>query len=357
MTFVTRPNLDSRQFKQVSGSTLSLEGETDFIGILKSKGVEIDPNITGDTLDYNEYALVYDYEKNKIVLQEVVARYSGIAERNVGGIREGDEFTEATMSEMWDTLIREEKIPTLVDPSITSFTATETGFREIGAIINSTFNIVFNRGKIEIVSTTYNSFDFRSGEVERYVYSGPSLTVENITNSLTNSTTLTNYEIVSGAQSWNCTVYFGEGSQPTTSYGNTEYYDENTETTVQLEPYPAGSIVSTNRTITGVYPYFATTSNITSLTKRPLAAHGSAVIVEMVAETSSNKQTLEIPNVWGTLSRIEQYNELSGQWDIIDINSFTQSTTTNNINGYTINYNVFTHNGSLIGARRLRFTF
>jgi hypothetical protein len=354
--FVTRPNLDSRQFKQVSGSTLSLEGETDFIGILKSKGVEIDANITGDTINFDEYALVFDHAKNKIVLQEIVSRYTGTAERDVGGIREGDVFSGSSMTEMWDFLIREEKIPTLVAPNITSFTATETGFREIGAIINSTFNIIFNRGKIEIVSTTYNSFDVRRGEVERYVYAVPSLTVENITNSLTNSTTLSNYEIVSGAQSWNCRAYYTQGPQPITSYGNTEYYDEN-DNLIQLSSYPAGNILSTNRTVTGVYPYFATTSNITTLTKRPLAAHGSTVIVDVVAESLSNKQTLEIANVWGTLSRIEQYNDLSGQWDIIDINSFTQSTTTNNINGYIINYNVFTHNGSLIGARRLRFTF
>ena len=56
--FFTRPELEDRQFKQLSGSTLTLSGETNFVGVLKSKGVEIDATITtgtsiGDVLSWD----------------------------------------------------------------------------------------------------------------------------------------------------------------------------------------------------------------------------------------------------------------------------------------------------------------
>jgi len=56
MTFVTRPNLDNNAFRQESGTTLTLTGTTNFIGILQSKGTEIDADSTG-ALD--GYALKY----------------------------------------------------------------------------------------------------------------------------------------------------------------------------------------------------------------------------------------------------------------------------------------------------------
>lgn len=41
MPFNTRPKLDDNFFEQQSGHTLTMYGETDFVGVLKSKGVEI----------------------------------------------------------------------------------------------------------------------------------------------------------------------------------------------------------------------------------------------------------------------------------------------------------------------------
>jgi hypothetical protein len=47
--FFTRPHLDNTQFQQLSGETLTLSGITNFSGVLKSKGVEIDASLTGAT--------------------------------------------------------------------------------------------------------------------------------------------------------------------------------------------------------------------------------------------------------------------------------------------------------------------
>lgn len=59
MAFFTRPDLSSVQFKQMSGSTLTMSGATDFIGTLKSKSVEIDATLTGATSAITGHVLTY----------------------------------------------------------------------------------------------------------------------------------------------------------------------------------------------------------------------------------------------------------------------------------------------------------
>jgi len=53
--FFARPNLEDVSFKQLTGSTLTMSGTTNFVGVLKSKGIEIDATTgatTGTVLTY-----------------------------------------------------------------------------------------------------------------------------------------------------------------------------------------------------------------------------------------------------------------------------------------------------------------
>ena len=77
--------------------------------------------------------------------------------------------------------------------------------------------------------------------------------------------------------------------------------------------------------------------------------------VAMVAETGGNKQKIDIPVAWSTITGLQQFNTLSGQWDTISLSSFTVTSVTNTIQGNIVNYNRYTHNGSTIGGRSLRF--
>ncbi len=92
MTLVTRPNIDNRQFTQISGTTFNWEGENDFVGILKSKGVEIDADaseaLSGFTLSFinNKIKLVdpssfidSDFDSDRATTRD------GIPSVNVGG--------------------------------------------------------------------------------------------------------------------------------------------------------------------------------------------------------------------------------------------------------------------------------
>jgi hypothetical protein len=123
------------------------------------------------------------------------------------------------------------------------------------------------------------------------------------------------------------------------------------------------SIESTITTGTSImYPYYATTSNITAITQQPLPTKGFAYVqTEMVKESGVNKQTADFPVSWGSIKGVQFYNTFSEQWEWIigdktnSLSTFSQSSTTHLIKGALVNYKRFIHNGSLTGARSLRW--
>jgi hypothetical protein len=71
----------------------------------------------------------------------------------------------------------------------------------------------------------------------------------------------------------------------------------------------------------------------------------------LVSEDGTHKQTVQIPQVWGTIGTLQQYNTLSGNWDNIDLATFTKTSII--ING--VDYWQYVYNGSTIGSRQLKF--
>lgn len=277
-----------------------------------------------------------------------VITYTGSAERTVGGITDGDSFTTATMTAMWDKLIKQEKFPILAAPSST-FVSDYTGYREIGEIITTiTFNAAFDQGSINPQYTAASPY--RSGPPNKYIYTGGTLT-DSISTSLTDVQTESGYTVISGAQSWTCQVAYDAGVQPKSSYDNN--YDV---------PLPAGSTAVDTQTITGVYPYYGTTSVITTLTKQPLASMSSSYVqIDMIAESGTDKQKAEFPQVWSAITGIQFYNTVSSAWEWIggtqanSLTYFDKTASTETIQGNVINYWLYTHNGPLTGARQTRW--
>lgn len=267
--------------------------------------------------------------------------YSGISERSVGGISEGQVFNETSINSIIDLLIKEEKYPELTNPSLI-FTSSIIGYQEVGSIINIIFTSTFNRGSI--TPQYYSENSFRSGSPILYQYSGYGLS-NSIKSDLTDIKLLTNYKVLLGNQIWTSRVSYSEGCQPKSSYNNNYASKLN-----------AGETNFISRSITGVYPYFATTVSISIITKQNLVSHGTIVETSMVEELPSIKQSVEFPESWGTITKLEQYNPLSNQWDVIDLNTFAMTEIFKDINGNQIKYYKYTHAGSLISSRRLRWS-
>lgn len=261
----------------------------------------------------------------------------------------GTTFSNKTFTEMMNLMLYPELFPSLTNPSQTNFTLTPSGFREIGEQFSAggiTLNSTFSRGSI---NPAYSTNGFRSGLPNAYIYTGPgSIPSPQSSTSLTNATAITTaYTVVQGAQSWTSIVAYDAGQQPLSSTGNN--FDS---------PLPAGQTNNNlTRTITGVYPVWATTVVISTFTKQSLQSMTTNIInIDMVAETGGNKQTIDIPTAWSTITGIQQLNTLSNTYDTISLGTFTVTSVTRTIQGVGgIPYNRYTHNGSTIGGRRLRF--
>ncbi len=265
-------------------------------------------------------------------------------------ISTGTTFSNKTFTEMMNMMLYPELFPSLTNPSQTNFTLSPSGFREIGeqfAIGGITLSSTFSRGSI---NPAYGTNGFRSGLPNAYIYTGPgSVLTPQSSTSLTNSTaTAAVYTIVQGAQSWTSRVAYDAGQQPLSSTGNNFN-----------SPLPAGQTNNNlTRTITGVYPVFATTVNISTLTKQGLQSMTSNITVDVVTESGGGgaKQTIDIPQAFSTITGLQQFNTLSNVFDNINLATFTVTSVTKTIQGVSnIPYDRYTHNGSVIGARKLRF--
>lgn len=135
MSFFTRLPLEDRQVKQETGSTLTLSGETNFVGTLKSKGIEIDASISGTSIGD---ILTWDGSKIKLEASPTFSGgsviYSGATPSTVtvGGISAGTVLTGKTFNDLWEELL----VP-YVSPAFTSFSVSgQANTVEVGTTLS-----------------------------------------------------------------------------------------------------------------------------------------------------------------------------------------------------------------------------
>jgi hypothetical protein len=260
-------------------------------------------------------------------------------------IPQGSTFTAQTFTEMMNRMLYPTLYPSLVNPS-NGFSLSQAGFQEIGLDTALNFTASFNRGSINPQYTATSPY--RSGLPNTYNYTGTGVS-NNPSTSLSNTETVASYIVPQGYQTWTGSVSYDIGVQPKDSVG----VDFNT-------PLAAGTTSPNTVWINGVYPPFATTVAIGTLTKQSLQTMTSLIQVSMVAETGGVNQRIDIPIVWSAITGLEQFNTLSNTWDGINLSSFTTpiapTTVTHTIQGNTVTYNRYTYQGPPIGARQLRFT-
>lgn len=268
---------------------------------------------------------------------------------SVGGISAGTSFNNVSIEDFINMMLYPELYPTLTPPS-SSFTLTESGYHEIGEVISTLhFSCTFNRGSI---SPAYGTSGYRSGPPNNYNYTGTGLPSDVASTSLTDTQTVSSHTVASGTESWTASVDYDAGEQPLSSEGNN--YDS---------PLAAGTTSADTVSVVGVYPYYGTTSDITTLTKQSLTSMSASYYqLNMVAEDGTNKQTADFPDDFNTITGIQYYNTNNNSWEWINgskSNSLatftTDDTITKSIQGNTVGYIRYTHNGSTIGARYLRF--
>ena len=231
--------------------------------------------------------------------QQVIFNEVGTTAIAVGGIASGTDLENKSVYEIFDMMLYPELFPTLTAPSNT-FSLAQAGLREIGESgLTLNFTATFNQGSINPQYTAASPF--RSGLPITYYYGGPLMNYSISSTSLSNSQIAYNFYVSAGTQTWTNTVTYSEGVQPKSSKGN----DFNS-------PLPAGTTSSQSVSIIGVYPYFGTTVNITTLTKQPLTLMNSVYVqIDMIGEDGVNKQKAKFPVAWSTITGVQFFNTVS----------------------------------------------
>lgn len=267
----------------------------------------------------------------------------------VGGIVKGDFFFSSgktfqeTMEQMFYPIIN----PTFINLSL-SFSDDADDLYEIGTVPTIDFTAAFNRGAINLDSVFQ---DYRSGLPNTYYYGGPGLPASVFNTALTDIQTIDAIPIVQGTMSWTCYVRYDQGPQPKNNKGGN--YDN---------PLPAGDTSIQTLTTEGVYPLFATSVLITTMTKQSLVSMltGNNIEIDLVAETGGSKQSFEIPVAWLSarpLQDIATYNTMSGNWDSTGLSKWVSSDITETVQGSNISYKQYTYTGSDRAVVKIRLIF
>lgn len=277
----------------------------------------------------------------------------------VGGISVGTTLTGKTYSELFEELLVPELCGTITEPS-TNVVLSASGLYEIGCTLSQTVTANFNRGSI---NPQYCSVSpYRSGLPNAYCFTGPEdmpIGWQSCT-ALSATAVDSSYTVAIGTQSWgSCTRY--DCGEPALGSKGTEY----------CAALPSGITLAASDSIIGTYPLYGTTSDISTLTKQPLQNMSTANNIDMVlvAESGGNKQKFEIPCAWlgaptnRPLIGVCQYNTVSAQWEYpggsatSSLNLWTSSSVSEIVQGNSVNYCRYTHNGVDRGEVCIRLVF
>lgn len=301
----------------------------------------------------------------------------------LGGIALNTTFSAMTMKDMFDALLYKEVNPTISQPSV-SLAAngfTNNGSYEVGSTVSCGLNTTLNKGSITPV---YNEQGKKvaasaawAGDATSYVFEGAIAGTKTVgTDAEATATTcnLAQQPITKtwAAQTFKVTVNYAAGP-----------YDSYSSKGNKVATNAAGNKVSNTLTIKGALPVYATTSDITKLTRQSsMVINGDGNIqlgqgknAQFVSEdVAGNKQAILVPATWftGSTFTMQQYDTSTSQWK--NVTGFSIKTVTVNWGDKTVTggakdktidgnapadadqvYKYIEWTGDTIGARAVKF--
>ena len=289
MTFFARPNLDNTQFKQLSGSTLTLSGQTQIAttsGLTLSDGnggnIVITANNASPATD--GYVLTYDDASKQICLALSSAsggsqNYCGISPTTcaVGGLPAGSPISGLTLSCIIQEIVAPVLSPTCSQPYNTLSLSPAVSTLEIGCNISFIAMGAFNQGSVSPVYCAGTSC--RTGLPNCYYY------VDSVggtcfipSSALSNSTGLATTPIHVGGNIVSLHVGYNAGQYPKKSDG----------TTVGMTCCPAGNAPTVTQSVNGILPYFYGSSTSLPVAGNALLATGTKVVADSTGDITVN---------------------------------------------------------------------
>lgn len=263
----------------------------------------------------------------------------------VGGIAQGTKVSDLegkTFAEMFDDLLFPTVNPTFTAPSASIAFKSYSSTQEIGAAgpTSANFTTGYNAGAITLNGTKQADRGGSHNTASSFIY---------VNGSASNKTLPSTVAL--GSTTFKYRAAYGEGPQPKNNKGGD--YDS---------PLAAGTVDSSQITLNGTYPWYATTATAGTLTKQSLIAWNatagkmstSSNGFEVKPHTAAAPQMFKIPR---QVSSIQIYNSFAGKWESDKVSNWDESTSSETINGNTRTYYTYTYNGDARGAVKLIVKF
>lgn len=256
----------------------------------------------------------------------------------VGGIAAGTTVAQLsklkTVSEMFDELLFPTVQPTAIAPTASLSLKNYAATQEVGAAAPTEANFTksWNQGQIKIGNTVKST---RAG----------AMTSEKLYYGTSEDNAVANLDKVpAGATSYYYRVYYAEGPQPLDSKGNNA---------TSISKLAAGNVTSSAVTVNGVYPFYGNVNSSTAFAK--LALTTATSFTQKLAAENPGKHTFKLPH---NITKFEALNTLSNQYEVVDSSKFTKTTEQIDVNGNSVQYNVYTRNDAgYVGEVTYRITY
>lgn len=268
--------------------------------------------------------------------------------QTIGGLPSGTTVSSLsdgtkTVSQVLDTLLFPTAYPTYTQPSC-SLTDNVANLQIAGASINITLNTTANRGTIN-TSWDPGSQGAFAGAVTAARYSHNSVNTD--INVGPGSTDIDNVQInghtvALGSNSWTLTVTFAAGLDPLDSAGN-----------IVAGAAFAGGSKSNSTSFEGVFPIKLGTDS-GGFTDRSLVSHNANNIQcsQNYNETAAIRHRIKISNAMINSRTVtfQQWNPVSSSYSDLASSEFSSSSVTENVQGGSVGYTLFTKAGSTGGG-------
>lgn len=295
MTFFSRPILEDVQFRQISGSTLTLSGIT---RIATPTGLQLTDGNGGyrsiNATSGSTFDVLTLMQDGTIRLAESTASgvsgyYDGRTPSTIdlGGIDKGTTLTGRTLTDILEELLTPPQAVVITNPTQT-FSLSVSGYYEVGIEVSFNRETIFNEGSVipqydengDVVSTISKSF----GVPKKYVYTGD---IEPEEFSLTETEKITiieNYKIIHGNNISTSKVFYDV---------NEDFYNEEGNIVIEAgEAYDTGTKSSI---IKGIFPYYYGKydgGNVPIGDNRPTKDY----IIDLIENGNTNKVVLPSEN-------------------------------------------------------------
>ena len=261
----------------------------------------------------------------------------------VGGIAKGTKVQDLegkTYAELFDDLLFPTVNPTFTAPSASIAWKNYATVQEVGSVgpTVDNFTVGYNAGAINLNGAKQANRGGSHNTTDSFIYVNGDAANKTLPTKLTLGSTKFKYRAA-----------FNEGSQPKNNKGG-DY----------SSPLAAGTVDSTEISVNGTCPWYASTEAAGTLTKQSLVAWNTIAGAMSSGEFTVQPHTAAAPQMFKLprkVSSLQMYNTVAKAFETVAFSDWTETSASETINGVSQTYYTYTYKGEARGSVTLIVKF